>query len=154
MVFSLIRRLFGMPSVVPAPRNEAAWLTALGGYLGPKSVSMKIYRIGEPLPACPGVFLFAGVNQRHWQAVFVGETADIRSRASGHEALPEALILGATHAHVIQMDDASLRQSTAERLIFMYGPPLNAAGAPTLSELIAAGKVTTPPPQPRLAVAS
>lgn len=137
------------------PRAKATWLTSIGGFRGPQAASLEIYRLGEALPPGPGVFLIAGHCARRWQAIYVGETSDLQSRAPGHETLPEAILLGATHIHVARVSDANLRRSLAERLVFMYGPTMNAAGAPTLAELIAAGKPLTPEPidAPRLAVA-
>lgn len=157
MVLSMLRRVIGGEPAPSRPRSRATWLTAIGGVRGPQSAPLDVYRIGEPLPSGPGVFLFAGHNNRRWNAVYVGETTDIRSRAPGHESLPEALMLGATHVHLAIIEDPDVRQSIADRLVFMYGPALNAAGAPTLPELIAAGRKHDPDPamqqQPRLAVA-
>jgi hypothetical protein len=131
-------------------------MTSIGGFRGPQALQMDIYRLGEALPPGPGVFVFAGHNSRRWSAIYAGETSDLRSRAPGHETLPEALLLGATHVHVARMADPNARRSAAERLVFMYGPPMNAAGAPMLSELIAAGQSPDPGPAdhaPRLAIA-
>lgn len=139
----------------PSPRNRAAWMTSIGGFRGPQALQMDIYRLGEALPSGPGVFIFAGHNSRRWTALYAGETTDLRTRAPGHETMPEALLLGATHVHVARIDDANARRSAAERLVFMYGPPMNAASAPLLSELIASGRPPAPDPQdaPRLAIA-
>ena len=137
-------------------RGKAAWMTSIGGFRGPQALQMDIYRLGEALPPGPGVFIFASHNSRRWSAIYAGETSDLRSRAPGHETLPEALLLGATHVHVARIADANARRSTAERLVFMYGPPMNAAGAPILSELVAAGRNPDAGPEPltpRLAIA-
>jgi hypothetical protein len=130
-------------------------MTSIGGFRGPQSIHMEIYRLGDALPPGPGVYLFAGHNTRRWAAIYVGETSDLRSRVPGHEALPEALLLGATHIHLARIEDPVLRRSAAERLVFMYGPTMNAAGAPTLSELISAGAQPSPQPldAPRFAIA-
>lgn len=130
-------------------------MTSIGGFRGPQALHMDIYRLGESLPPGPGVFVFAGHNSRRWTAIYVGETSDIRSRTPGHETLPEALLLGATHVHIARIADANTRRSAAERLVFMYGPPMNAAGAPTLAELIAAGHRPDSGPvhAPRLSIA-
>ena len=146
-------------ALVPSPapqRQSAAWLTSIGGFRGPQSVPMDIYRLGEALPHGPGVFLFAGHNSRRWQAIYVGETSDLHSRTPGHETLPEAILLGATHVHIVRVPDPNMRRSMAERLVFMYGPAMNAAGAPTLAEIIASGQRPDPRPveTPRLSLAS
>jgi hypothetical protein len=140
---------------MPAARSRAAWMTSIGGFRGPQALQMEIYRLGEALPSGPGVFIFAGHNTRRWTALYAGETIDLRTRAPGHETLPEALLLGATHVHIARIDDPNTRRSAAERLVFMYGPPMNAASAPLLSELIQAGHHPAPEPQdtPRLAIA-
>jgi hypothetical protein len=157
MSWSLISAVRGWFGHAAQPRGQASWLTSLGGFSGPQGIAMSIYRLGESLPPGPGVFLFAGRANRRWQCVYVGETADLRSRVPGHEALPEALLLGATHVHVLKDGDPASRRATADRLIFMYGPMLNAAAAPLLNELVAAGAPLPPlePHQlPRLAVAT
>lgn len=158
---SALARTLGSLVVTAIPgrtsnRATASWLTSMGGFRGPQAIQMEIYRLGEELPSGPGVFLFAGHSARRWQAIFAGETSDLRSRAAGHEALPEAILLGATHVHLSRVQDANIRRSMAERLVFMYGPAMNAAGAPTLPELIAAVRRPEPEPveSPRLAVAS
>lgn len=137
-------------------RATASWLTSMGGFRGPQALPMEIYRLGEALPSGPGVFLFAGHSARRWQAIYAGETNDLRSRAPGHETLPEAILLGATHIHLARVLDPNVRRSLAERLVFMYGPAMNAAGAPTLAELIAAGQgpAADPVQAPRLSIAS
>jgi hypothetical protein len=152
--FGVLSRWFGP---APAPRAQAAWLVSLGGFQGPQSVAMDIYRLGEGLPRGPGTFLVAGRQNNRWQSLYVGETADLRSRVPGHEALPEALLLGATHVHILREGESLDRRAAADRLIFMYGPVLNAAAAPLLSELIQApptAPTQEPERQPRLAVAN
>ncbi|HAH09932.1 MAG TPA: hypothetical protein DCL48_07515 [Alphaproteobacteria bacterium] len=100
---------------------------------------MDVLRLGERLPSRPGVFLYAAHNERHWTCLFVGETKDLRSRSGSHECLPEALLLGATHVHYVIMSDKGERLATAERLIFMHGPVLNAIEGPGLNELVQQG---------------
>jgi hypothetical protein len=109
---------------------------------------MDIYRLGEALPPVPGVYLFAGQANRRWTCLFVGETTDLRSRTTAHEALPEALLLGATHVHAAAISGGSDRQYLAERLVFMCGPELNASDAPTLSDLIGSAPAAPPPSAP------
>jgi hypothetical protein len=118
---------------------------------------MDIYRLGEGLPRGPGTFLVAGRQSNRWHCLYAGETADLRSRVPGHEALPEALLLGATHVHILREGESLDRRAVADRLIFMYGPVLNAAAAPLLSELIQApptAPTQEPERLPRLAVAN
>lgn len=155
MLTRLFGRLFAASETSPGTRSQASWLTSIGGFRGPQAITMDIYRLGDQLPSGPGVFLFAAHNSRRWNAVFVGETSDLRSRVPGHETLPEALLLGVTHVHIAKLTDPIARRSAAERLVFMYGPAMNAAGAPTLRELIASGQRPEPaaPETPRLAVA-
>lgn len=155
MVLRMFQRLAALVPSVPAGRPKAAWLTSIGGFRGPQSIQMDIYRLGESLPPGPGVFLFAGHTSSRWYAVYAGETSDLQSRTPGHETLPEALLLGATHVHLARVPDPNMRRSIAERLVFMYGPAMNAAGAPMLSELISSGHRPSPEPveAPRLAIA-
>ena len=156
MVFSMLRRANGLPEEPPIDlRSKASWLTSLAGINGPQTIPLRIWRIGEALPPGAGVFLFASHSDRKWNCLFAGETLDLRSRVTAHEILPEALLLGATHIHAARVNDYQARQYIAERLIFMYGPELNASDAPTLVDLIAQGRPIPPEPeQPRLSVAA
>jgi hypothetical protein len=120
-------------------QETASWLIGLGGYRGPQSVVLSVARIGEVLSAKAGVFVFASRDGRGWRALYVGETSDLNARARAHEILPEAILLGATHVHTAQVQEAPARCAIAEKLIFEHGPPLNAADAPLLPELIAEG---------------
>ena len=74
----------------------------------------------------PGVYIFAGVVDRWWQAHYIGQTESFAMRLQGtHEREAEAKDLGATHVHACVVQNASERIAMESALISAYHPSLN-----------------------------
>ena len=79
-----------------------------------------------------GVYIFARENEQspgRWFALYVGQTTSFAARLKDHERWPEAKRRGATHIHARVVQQAQQRTDLENRLIEMYGPPLNNLGA-------------------------
>ena len=89
----------------PAARDLAAWVAA---------------------PKKPGIFIYARRRGTDWQALYIGESANLSTRLAFNEIAADALLSGATDIHILKTDiDAKDRRDLADRLIVTNRPPLN-----------------------------
>jgi excinuclease UvrABC nuclease subunit len=76
-----------------------------------------------------GVYIFTGLDPQHgwWEPFYVGETGSFRSRMLQHrtDKWIEAVRLGATHVHALEVPQEALRLNMERELIDAYNPPLN-----------------------------
>ncbi len=75
-----------------------------------------------------GVYIFTGFNllTYGWRLPsYIGESGNLRERMSGHEKWRQAVALGATHVHVMVVEQAFQRIMVEQELIQAYNPPLN-----------------------------
>jgi hypothetical protein len=102
------------------------WPVSLVGAHGPELLTFRILGIGEPAPRAAGIFIYARRTfQRQWQAIFIGETSDLRSRLAFNEVAADALLSGATDIHVLLAGkNKDWRRDTCERLIRINEPKL------------------------------
>lgn len=97
----------------------------LGGD-GPAMLTFEIMGIGEQAPRAAGVFIYARQRSGVWQALYIGESANLSARLAFNEIAADALLSGATDIHILRMDaDASERRDLADRLIVTNAPSLN-----------------------------
>jgi hypothetical protein len=103
------------------------WPLSLVGPQGPQMLQFRIIGIGEAAPRAAGVFIYARRKpDGQWQALFIGETANLRNRLSFNEIAADALLSGATDIHVLLTgSDASARRDTCERMVRTNNPLLN-----------------------------
>jgi excinuclease UvrABC nuclease subunit len=75
----------------------------------------------------PGVYIFAGLNQRNqWVSRYIGQALSFRDRPlSNHEMWAAAARLGATHIHARVVPRQAERDEIEKRLIQYYQPTLN-----------------------------
>lgn len=72
-----------------------------------------------------GIYILAGLTPRGWVAYYIGKTVDFSARPASHEMWAEAVRLGATHVHAMEVGQESQRVAIEKELIGIYKPPLN-----------------------------
>lgn len=93
---------------------------------GPQLLMFQILGLGEMAPKGPGLFIYARRRAGEWQALYIGETANLRDRLAFNEIAADALLSGATDIHVLRLnEDAAARRDIADRLILTNAPALN-----------------------------
>lgn len=93
---------------------------------GPQLLMFQILGLGEAAPKGPGLFIYARRRAGEWQALYIGESANLRDRLAFNEIAADALLSGATDIHVLRLnEDAAARRDIADRLILTNAPALN-----------------------------
>ncbi len=93
---------------------------------GPQLLMFEILGLGEAAPKGPGLFVYARRKAGTWQALYIGETANLADRLAFNEIAADALLSGATDIHVLRLnEDAAARRDIVERLILTNAPALN-----------------------------
>ncbi len=113
---------------VPQLERETShrWPLSLVGEDGAELLSFQIMGLGEGAPRKPGMFIYARHRAGEWQALYIGESADLSARLSFNEIAADALLSGATDIHILKFNgDAQERRALADRLILTNSPPLN-----------------------------
>lgn len=113
------------------------WPLSMIGLDGPQMLSFDVLGMGEPAPRAAGIFIYAKrTHDQQWQALFVGESSNLRNRLAFNEIAADALLSGATDIHVLLTNsNTASRRDICEKLIFTNRPPLNE-------------DLTTTPPKP------
>lgn len=114
--------------VGPQPAREQThdWPLSLIGPDGPELLKFDILGLGEPAPRKSGIFIYARKRAGVWQALYIGESANLSARLSFNEIAADALLSGATDIHILKLSgDAAHRRDLTERLILTNAPPLN-----------------------------
>ena len=110
----------------PLMVNSHAWPLSLVGIDGPQMLRFNVMGIGEAAPRKAGIFIYARRMGRDWQALYIGESANLSTRLSFNEIAADALLSGATDIHIMQLDaNATTRRDITERLIATNHPSLN-----------------------------
>ena len=112
----------------PQPTREQTheWALSLIGPDGPDLLKFDVLGLGEPAPRKPGIFVYARKRADVWQALYIGESANLSARLSFNEIAADALLSGATDIHILKLSgDAAHRRDLTERLIVTNAPPLN-----------------------------
>ena len=108
------------------PAAQHSWPLSLLGPEGPQLLPFQVLGLGEAAPRGPGVFIYARRRSNEWQALYIGESANMADRLAFNEIAADALLSGATDIHVLRLkDDATARRDMVDRLILTNGPPLN-----------------------------
>lgn len=113
---------------------------------GPQLLSFDILGMGDTAPRRPGIFVYAKrLKDGQWQALYIGETANLQNRLSFNEIAADALLSGATDIHVLLMDgDPKLRRDLCEKFIFTNRPPLNEQARKRVAPAAAAAATNKP----------
>jgi hypothetical protein len=110
----------------PESETSHAWPLSMVGPEGPQMLAFEIMGLGEAAPRKAGVFIYARKRARAWQALYIGESANMSARLAFNEIAADALLSGATDIHVLKLDlDAKERRDLADRLILTNRPILN-----------------------------
>lgn len=110
----------------PLRETTHRWPLSLVGAEGPQILDFQIMGIGEVAPKKPGIFIYARRRGTDWQALYIGESANLSTRLAFNEIAADALLSGATDIHILKTDiDAKDRRDLADRLIVTNRPPLN-----------------------------
>ena len=106
-----------------------------------------VYPLGQTLSAAPGNFIYARLNDRgQWEALYVGEAADLAAITASEQMLALAREKGATHLHAhLTLGNRDGRFDEQADLRERFGPeaetgaePLAARDGAPISEPLAA----------------
>ena len=102
------------------------WPLSLIGPEGPQMLAFQVMGIGEVAPRKAGIFIYARQRAGEWQALYIGESANMSARLAFNEIAADALLSGATDIHILKLDaDAKDRRDLTDRLILTNRPSLN-----------------------------
>jgi hypothetical protein len=110
------------------PLREAMhlWPLSLVGAEGAQMLAFEVMGVGEAAPRKPGIFVYARRRGGVWQALYIGESANLSARLAFNEIAADALLSGATDIHILRTGiGAKERRDLADRLIATNRPPLN-----------------------------
>lgn len=89
-------------------------------------LTFEIMGLGEAAPRKAGIFIYARKRGSEWQALFIGESANLSARLAFNEIAADALLSGATDIHILKTSLGAVeRRDLADRLILTNRPPLN-----------------------------
>jgi hypothetical protein len=110
----------------PLRETTHNWPLSLVSSEGPQILPFQIMGIGEAAPKKAGIFIYARRRGPEWQALYIGESANLSARLAFNEIAADALLSGATDIHILKSDlDAKARRDLTDRLIVTNRPPLN-----------------------------
>ena len=87
--------------------------------------------VGAHWPVDPGLYVFAGEDLGGWFPIYVGQSDSFCKRLPNHDKWQAATQLGATHVHILPVDDPDTRGLIEYRFYQQFGPPLNDKSPPT-----------------------
>jgi len=103
------------------------WPLSLVAPDGPRGLAFRIQGIGEQAPRRPGIFIYARrAADGSWEALYIGESDNLRSRLAFNEIAGDAMLLGASDVHIRDLSEsAAIRRELVDRLIATNAPALN-----------------------------
>jgi hypothetical protein len=103
------------------------WPLSLVAPDGPRGLAFRIQGIGEQAPRRAGIFIYAKcTSDGSWQALYVGESDNLKTRLAFNEIAGDALLLGASDVHIRELSEpAAIRRELVDRLIATNAPALN-----------------------------
>ncbi len=102
------------------------WPLSMLGPEGPQLLMFEILGLGDAAPKGPGIFIYARRRAGEWQALYIGESANMADRLAFNEIAADALLSGATDIHCLRLGgDAPARRDIVDRLILTNAPTLN-----------------------------
>ena len=124
------------------------WPVSLVAPDGPRGLAFRIQGIGEQAPRRAGIFIFAKRGaDGSWQALYVGESDNLRARLAFNEIAGDALLLGASDVHIRELSEpATIRREMVDRLIATNAPALNSEERMRFSDV-----ATKAPPKSQVA---
>ena len=87
----------------------------------------EVFDINTKFNPVSGIYIFCILNRNgNWHPLYIGEANDLSSRFQRHHKLPQAILMGATHFHILRFDGGEMSRKRIESdLIKNYYPPLN-----------------------------
>jgi hypothetical protein len=115
------------PSRIPHSAESHIWPLSLVAPDGPRGLAFTVQGIGERAPRRPGLFIYAKrSDDGSWQALYIGESDNLRARLAFNEIAADAMLLGASDVHIRDLSEPSaIRRELADRLIATNAPTLN-----------------------------
>jgi hypothetical protein len=112
---------------IPHSADSHIWPLSLVAPEGPRGLAFKIQGIGEQAPRRPGLFIYAKrSDDGSWEALFIGESDNLRARLAFNEIAADAMLLGASDVHIRDLSEpAAIRRELVDRLIATNAPSLN-----------------------------
>jgi hypothetical protein len=103
------------------------WPISLVAPDGPRGLAFRIQGIGEQAPRRPGIFIYARRGaDGSWQALYIGESDNLRARLAFNEIAGDAILLGASDVHIRDLSEPpAIRRELVDRLIATNAPTLN-----------------------------
>jgi hypothetical protein len=103
------------------------WPLSLVAPDGPRGLAFRIQGIGEQAPRRPGIFIYAKrAVDGSWQALYIGESDNLRARLAFNEIAGDAMLLGASDVHIRDLSEPpTIRRELVDRLIATNAPTLN-----------------------------
>ena len=103
------------------------WPLSLVAPDGPRGLAFTIQGIGEQAPRKAGLFIYAKLDaDGSWQALYIGESDNLRARLAFNEIAGDAMLLGASDVHIRDLSEPSaIRRELVDRLIATNAPTLN-----------------------------
>jgi hypothetical protein len=112
---------------IPQNAHSHIWPLSLVAPDGPRGLAFTIQGIGEQAPRRPGLFIYAKrTADGMWQALYVGESDNLRTRLAFNEIAGDAILHGASDVHIRELSEpAAIRRELVDRLIATNAPTLN-----------------------------
>ena len=103
------------------------WPLSLVAPDGPRGLAFRIQGIGEQAPRRPGIFIYSKrSSDGSWQALYIGESDNLRARLAFNEIAGDAILLGASDVHIRELSEPpAIRRELVDRLIATNAPALN-----------------------------
>ncbi len=139
---------------IPHSADSHIWPVSLVAPEGPRGLAFTIQGIGEQAPRRPGLFIYAKRSaDGSWQALYIGESDNLRARLAFNEIAGDAMLLGASDVHIRDLSEpAAIRREIVDRLVATNSPTLNGDERVRFSD-IARPAGESPRPQPKSQVA-
>ena len=105
-------------TVKSQPNSETAtWL----------NYDFAVHVYGDDWPETGGIYAFAHRIPEHptWKLLYVGQTESFDTRLPNHERWQEAVDQGATHVHLLEVEQVYQRAVIERQMIVEYEPLLN-----------------------------
>ena len=110
----------------PLRETTHLWPLSLVGSEGAQMLAFEVMGLGEAAPRKAGIFIYARKRGPEWQALYIGESANLSARLAFNEIAADALLSGATDIHILKTGiGVRERRDIADRLIATNRPPLN-----------------------------
>ena len=129
------------------------WPLSLVAPDGPRGHAFRIQGIGEQAPRRPGLFIYAKRSaDGSWQALYIGESDNLKTRLAFNEIAGDAILLGASDVHIRDLSEpAAIRRELVDRLVATNAPTLNADERVPFVDVARPAEASRPQPKSQVA---